>query len=198
MHLQSHNRAIILASSSPYRKILLERLNLNFTVLSHSIDESPMQDESPAMLVSRLAKEKAQGSSVAHPHALVIGSDQLAVFEGRIIGKPGSVHKAVEQLQQFSGNFVRFHTAVAVKCSESGYFSNATIDTDVYFRELGDAEIKRYVAMDNPIDCAGGFKSEAGGSALLTRMVSDDPSAIIGLPLIRLSAMLREAGIHIP
>jgi septum formation protein len=198
MHPQSHNRAIILASSSSYRKLLLERLKLNFTVLSHSIDESPLQDESPAVLVSRLAKEKTHGVSSAHPQALVIGSDQLAVFEGRIIGKPGSVDKAVEQLQLFSGNCVRFHTAVAVNCSESGFFSRSTIDTDVYFRELDDTEIRRYVAMDNPIDCAGGFKSEASGSGLLNRMVSDDPSAIIGLPLIRLSAMLREAGIHIP
>ena len=177
---------------------MLERLKLDFNVFSYSIDESPLKDESPAVLVSRLAKEKAQAVSSAYPRALVIGSDQLAVFDKQIIGKPGSVHNAVEQLRQFSGNCVRFHTSVAVNCSESGFFSHSTIDTDVYFRELENTEITRYVAMDNPIDCAGGFKSEAGGSALLTRMISDDPSAIIGLPLICLTEMLREAGIQIP
>jgi len=198
MHSQSHNRAIILASSSPYRKMLLERLPLDFTVLSPSIDETPLSDESPAGLVSRLAKEKARAVSGQHPDALVIGSDQLAMFQGRIIGKPGSVHNAVEQLRQFSGQNVQFLTAVAVNCTETGFFSSSTIPTDVCFRVLDDSEIKRYVATDNPLDCAGGFKSEAGGSTLLTHMKSEDPSAIIGLPLICLSAMLREAGFRIP
>jgi septum formation protein len=178
--------------------MLLERLTLDFTVLSPSIDETPHPDERPAGLVDRLAKEKARVISAQHPEALVIGSDQLAVFKNRIIGKPGSVRGAVEQLQQFSGHCVRFLTAVAVNCTESGFFSSSTISTDVCFRVLDDSEIRRYVAMDNPVDCAGGFKSEAGGSTLLTHMKSDDPAAIIGLPLIRLSAMLREAGIPVP
>ena len=178
--------------------MLLERLPLDFTVLSPSIDETPHPDELPAGLVARLAKEKARAISALHPDALVIGSDQLAVFNGRIIGKPGSVRKAVEQLQQFSGQCVLFLTAVAVNCTQTGFFSSSTISTDVCFRVLDDSEIKRYVTMDNPVDCAGGFKSEAGGSALLTHMKSDDPAAIIGLPLIRLSAMLREAGIPVP
>ena len=198
MHLQSHNRTIILASSSPYRKMLLERLPLDFTVISPSIDEKPLPGEPPDDLVSRLAREKAKAVSAQHPDALVIGSDQLALFENRVIGKPGNVNKAVEQLQRFSGQCVRFLTAVAVNCTESGFFSASTITTDVCFRELDDSEIKRYVAMDNPVDCAGGFKSEAGGSALLTHMKSDDPAAIIGLPLICLSAMLRDAGFRIP
>ena len=198
MHPQSHNRTIILASSSPYRKMLLERLPLDFTVISPSIDETPHPDELPGDLVARLAMEKARAVSAQHPAALVIGSDQLAVFESRIIGKPGSVHKAIAQLQQFSGQCVQFLTAVAVSCTETGFFSNSTISTDVCFRVLDDSEIKRYVALDNPVDCAGGFKSEAGGSTLLTHMKSDDPAAIIGLPLICLSAMLREAGIPVP
>jgi septum formation protein len=198
MYSQSHNRMIILASSSPYRRMLLERLTLDFTVISPSIDETPHPDEPPDSLVARLAREKARAVSAQHPDALVIGSDQLAVFESRIIGKPGSVHKAIEQLQQFSGQCVRFLTAVAVSCTETGFFSNSTISTDVCFRVLDDSEIKRYVAMDNPVDCAGGFKSEAGGSTLLTCMKSDDPAAIIGLPLICLSAMLREAGFSVP
>ena len=198
MHPQSHNRTIILASSSPYRKMLLERLPLDFTVISPSIDETPHPDELPGNLVARLAAEKARTVSAQHPDALVIGSDQLAVFESRIIGKPGSVHKAIEQLQQFSGQCVQFLTAVAVSCTETGFFSNSTISTDVCFRVLDDSEIKRYVALDNPVDCTGGFKSEAGGSTLLTHMKSDDPAAIIGLPLICLSAMLREAGFPVP
>ena len=198
MHPQSHNRKIILASSSPYRKMLLERLPLDFTVLSPSIDETPHPDERPGSLVARLAKEKARAVSAQYPDAFVIGSDQLAVFKSRIIGKPGSVHKAVEQLQQFSGQCVRFLTAVAVNCTETAFFSSSTITTEVCFRVLDDSEIKRYVAVDNPVDCAGGFKSEAGGSTLLTHMKSDDPAAIIGLPLICLSAMLREAGFPVP
>jgi septum formation protein len=178
--------------------MLLERLPLDFIVLSPSIDETPLPDEPPASLVSRLAREKARAVSGQHPDALVIGSDQVALFENRIIGKPGSVHKAVEQLHQFSGQCVRFLTAVAVNCTASGFFASSTINTEVCFRVLDDAEIKRYVATDNPLDCAGGFKSEAAGSALLTHMRSDDPAAIIGLPLISLSAMLREAGFRIP
>jgi septum formation protein len=178
--------------------MLLERLPLNFTVISPSIDETPHPDELPGELVARLATEKARAVSVQHPGALVIGSDQLAVFENRIIGKPGSVDKAIEQLQQFSGQCVRFLTAVAVSCTETGFFSSSTISTDVCFRVLDDSEIKRYVTLDNPVDCAGGFKSEAGGSILLTHMKSDDPAAIIGLPLICLSAMLREAGFPVP
>ncbi len=189
---------IILASSSPYKKMLLERLPLDFTVLSPSIDETPLPDEPPTGLVSRLAQEKVRAVSNRHPDDLVIGSDQLAVFESRIIVKPGSAHEAVEQLKQFSGQWVRFLTAVAVNCTQTGFFSNSTITTDVCFRVLEDSEIQRYVVTDNPVDCVGGFKSEAGGSTLLTHMKSDDPAAIIGLPLICLSAMLRQAGFQIP
>ena len=189
---------IILASSSPYRKMLLERMPLDFTVLSPSIDETPFPDEQPADLVSRLAREKAQAVSAQHPHALVIGSDQTAVFNSTIVGKPGSVAKAVEQLRRFSGQNVRFFTAVAVYCSATGFCSASTITTDVCFRVLEDSEVRRYVATDNPLDCTGGFKSEAGGSTLLRYMRSDDPTAIIGLPLICLSDMLRQAGFSIP
>jgi len=178
--------------------MLLERLPLDFIVISPSIDETPLPGELPDDLVSRLAKEKARAVSGQYPDALVIGSDQLAVFENQVIGKPGNVNKAVEQLQRFSGQCVRFLTAVAVNCTESRFFSVSNVTTDVCFRELKDSEIWRYVALDNPLDCAGGFKSEAAGSALLTCMKSDDPAAIIGLPLIRLSAMLREAGFSIP
>ena len=189
---------IILASSSPYRKMLLERMPLDFTVISPSIDETPLPDEQPADLVSRLAREKAQAVSAGQPHALVIGSDQLAVYNSTIVGKPGNVPRAVEQLRRFSGQTVRFLTSVAVNCSETGFYSASTVITDVCFRVLEDSEIKRYVATDNPLDCTGGFKSEASGSTLLRYMRSDDPAAIIGLPLICLSDMLREAGVSIP
>lgn len=178
--------------------MLLERLPLNFITLSPAIDETPLPQESPEDLVARLATEKARAVSGLYPDAVVIGSDQVAVFKSRIIGKPGSVDIAVEQLQQFSGQCVGFLTAVTVQCEASGFFSASTVTTDVRFRLLDHAEIKRYVATDMPLDCAGAFKSEAGGSSLLTRLKSDDPAAIIGLPLIKLSAMLREAGFRIP
>ena len=178
--------------------MLLKHMPFDFKVLSPSIDEEPLPDETPADLVSRLAGEKARVVSAQHPDALVIGSDQLAVFENRIIGKPGSAQNAVKQLRQFSGQCVRFLTAVAVSCTETGFFSSSTVPTDVCFRVLDNSEITRYVAADNPVDCTGGFKSEAGGSTLLTRMRSDDPTAIIGLPLICLSAMLREGGFRVP
>ena len=198
MQPQSPNRSLILASSSPYRKLLLQRLCLEFTVIAPSIDETPRPEEPHADLVIRLAREKAAAISEQHPGALVIGSDQVALFDNQVIGKPGSAHNAVRQLRRFSGNCVQFITAVVVNCFESGYFAGSTMMTDVCFRELDESEIQRYVAMDNPVDCAGGFKSEAAGSTLLKSMNSDDPSAIIGLPLISLSAMLREAGLQIP
>jgi len=198
MQAQSHNRILILASSSPYRKLLLQRLCRDFTVIAPSIDESPHPEEPHSSLVARLAREKAVAISEQHPGALVIGSDQVALFENRIIGKPGSAGNAVRQLRRFSGNCVQFITAVALNCIDSGLFASSVVVTDVCFRELSESEIQRYVAMDDPIDCAGGFKSEAAGSALLKSMNSEDPSAIIGLPLISLSAMLREAGLQIP
>ena len=198
MQPQSPNRALILASSSPYRKLLLQRLCLEFTVVTPSIDETPRPEEPHSSLAARLAREKAVAVSEQHPGALVIGSDQVALFENQIIGKPGSADYAIRQLRRFSGNCVQFITAVVVNCKESGFFASSTVATDVCFRKLGETEIQRYVAMDNPVDCAGGFKSEAAGSALLKSMKSDDPSAIIGLPLISLSVMLREAGLQIP
>ena len=198
MQAQSQNRKLILASSSPYRKLLLQRLCQDFTVIAPSIDETPRPEEPHSGLVARLAREKAIAISEQHPGALVIGSDQLALFERRMIGKPGSTGNAVRQLRRFSGNCVQFITAVALNCIESGFFAGSVVVTDVCFRELSESEIQRYVALDHPVDCAGGFKSEAAGSALLKSMRSDDPSAIIGLPLISLAAMLREAGHQIP
>jgi len=198
MQVQSPNLKLILASSSPYRKIQLETLQLEFRVQSPNIDETPMDSESPEQLVVRLARQKARAIADIHPAAVVIGSDQLAVFKGRVIGKPGSEENAVRQLQQFSGSSVQFLTAVRICCNDSGFDAGSVVVTDVHFRILTEEEIRRYVEMDQPFDCAGGFKSEAAGSTLLKSMRSDDPSAIIGLPLITVSRLLREAGFNLP
>lgn len=198
MQPQSHNRSLILASSSPYRKLLLERLYLDFGVVSPGIDESVNEGEPAEHLVARLAQEKARVVSRRHPAATVIGSDQAAVFENSIIGKPGTVEAAVSQLNRFSGKCVRFLTSVHLTCAESGFDAGSTILTEVIFRELSDSEIRRYVERDQPLDCAGAFKSEAAGISLLTSMRSEDPTAIIGLPLITVSALLREAGFDLP
>ena len=198
MQLQSQKRNLILASSSPYRKMQLEQLHLDFSVQSADIDESPMESEKPEHLVVRLAREKARTVADLHPAAVIIGSDQLAVFDGRTIGKPGNEERAIRQLLLFSGKCVRFLTAVRICCAESGFDAGSVVTTEVSFRELSEEEVRRYVEMDQPIDCAGGFRSEAAGSVLLKSMRSDDPSAIIGLPLITVSALLREAGFSLP
>jgi len=198
MQSQSHKPEIILASSSAYRKLLLERLKLEFSVFSPDIDESPLDQESPEHLVVRLAREKARAVSEQRPAAIVIGSDQLAVFENRIIGKPDTDDAAVQQLRSFSGQCVQFLSAVRLCCVDSGFDAGSMILTEVVFRALSDDEIRRYVELDQPLDCAGGFKSEAAGISLLTSMRSQDPTAIIGLPLITVSALLREAGFEVP
>jgi septum formation protein len=195
---QSHKSTIILASSSPYRKLLLERLGLPFEIFSPSIDESALAGETPQSLVKRLAMEKSLRAAQRFPSSVIIGSDQLAVCQGNIIGKPGNESKACEQLAAFSGQCVVFHTALAVYCQESGFRFEQTVDTEVCFRQLSRPEIERYVALDHPLDCAGSFKSEAAGVSLLDSMTSSDPTAIIGLPLITVSRALREAGLNVP
>jgi len=177
---------------------LLQRLQLDFTVRVPEVDESRLENESPGDLVRRLASKKARVISTQHPAAVVIGSDQVAVFEHQIIGKPGTRQKACHQLGKFSGHSIEFLTAVHVQCVESGYSRDEVIISEARFRHLSSDEIERYVEMDQPWDCAGGFKSEAGGSALLEYLRSDDPTAIIGLPLITVAAMLRENAIDIP
>lgn len=198
MPAQSLKRTLILASSSPYRKALLARLGLLFEVCLPAIDERPRPDEPPGELVARLAREKATAVSRRFPQAVVIGSDQVAVHQGRIIGKPGSAEGACRQLQRFSGESVEFLTAIAVQCLESEFCHAATVATEVAFRLLSDAEIRRYVDHDKPTDCAGAFKSECAGPTLLRAMHSSDPTAIIGLPLIAVSAALRQAGYALP
>ena len=198
MQQQSHKRKLILASSSPYRKLLLERLGIPFEVSSPSVDETPAENETAAHLVGRLARDKASAVARQFPQAVVIGSDQIAVCGGEIIGKPGSADNAARQLRRFSGRTIQFLTAVSVVCAGDGFDRSLTVITDVSFRDLSDDEIQRYIEMDQPLDCAGSFKSEAGGISLMRAMRSDVPTAIVGLPLITVAAALREAGYRVP
>jgi len=189
---------IVLASSSPYRRMLLERLHLSFKCHGPDIDETPLKGESPVALVKRLAREKAASASKAYPGALVIGSDQVAVCGRNILNKPGDHERARAQLQRLSGHNVRFHTGLCVLNGSTGSIHVDSITFKVKFRKLGLAEIERYLAAERPYDCAGSFKSEGLGISLLAGMQGDDPTALIGLPLIRLCEMLRNEGQELP
>ena len=198
MNSESLPARLILASSSKYRETLLRRFDIPFECEVPNIDETPGISEQPIDLVTRLAVKKAAFVSRANPQAIVIGSDQVAVFENRIIGKPGSFETATRQLSSFSGRDVDFLTAVSVQCNSSG-FSEQHIDTTrVSFRRLQADEIKRYLEAEKPFDCAGAFKAESLGIVLFERVTSEDPTALIGLPLIRTAAMLRRAGLTLP
>lgn len=177
---------------------MLERFPLDIATVAPDIDESPLQGEMPDALVRRLALAKARAVSHRHPEAVVIGSDQVADCSGDIVGKPGTVERARQQLAAFSGQDVTFRSAFAVVCAKTGFRFEETVITEVRFRSLDAAEISRYLERDNPLDCAGSFKSECTGTALLERMRSDDPTAIMGLPLIALAEALRQAGIKLP
>ena len=185
---------LILASSSRYRKMMLERFQLPFSCQSPAIDETPKPGESPVDLAIRLSIEKAQAVSHQHPGAIVIGSDQVATLGDTPIGKPGSFVKAQQQLAQLSGQHVQFHSALAV--TDGKKLLNANVITHCYFRQLSPAEIDHYLTIEQPFDTAGSAKAEALGITLMERMSSDDPTAIIGLPLIALAKMLREFGIN--
>lgn len=198
MNPQLHQKELILASTSPYRQALLSRLCLPFVSYKPAVDESSLPEESVAARTERLALAKAESVAAAFPGAFVIGSDQLAEFAGRGIGKPGSAEKAVAQLMQFSDRSVLFHTSVAVVCKDSGFRQFTTVRTEVQFRKLREDEVRRYVALDKPLDCAAAFRSEAAGATLVQAMHSGDPSAIIGLPLIAVARILRDAGFSLP
>jgi septum formation protein len=186
---------LILASTSRYRRELLERLRLPFEVRSPDVDETPRAGEAPAALAQRLALAKARAIAASHADAVVIGSDQVADLDGAPIGKPGTHARAVEQLRTMRGRSVVFHTAVAVLRAATGYAGTALVSVTVRFRVLTDAQIEHYLHTEQPYDCAGSAKCETLGIALLDAIESDDPTALIGLPLIRTSALLREAGI---
>jgi septum formation protein len=189
---------LILASASPYRKILLERLGLPFTVVAAAIDETRQAGELPGQLVMRLSHAKAEKVSRSQPDSVVIGSDQLAVFNDSVVGKPGTTERAMAQLRRFSGHEIVFLTAISVQCAISGFSATEVVPTSVSFRELNEEEIERYVCIEQPLDCAGGFKAESLGISLFERLGSDDPTALIGLPLIATARLLRSAGFCLP
>jgi len=178
--------------------MLLHRLGIPFTCQTPGIDENARTDESHGKMVSRLACEKAERVSNENPQAIVIGSDQIAVFDSQIVGKPGTHPAAKEQLLSFSGQSVEFLTAVSVQCSDTGFKEQHIDSTHVRFRHLHADEIERYLRAETPYDCAGSFKAESLGIALFEAISSDDPTALIGLPLIRTAAMLRQAGMRVP
>jgi septum formation protein len=187
--------AIVLGSTSRYRKELLQRLQLPFSVLSPEVDESPMKNEAPATLALRLAVAKARAVARVRADAVVIGSDQVADLDGLAIGKPGTHEKATAQLRLLSGREAVFQTAVAVVRADTGYERALLAPVRVRFRQLSDEEIELYLRLEQPYDCAGSAKCETLGIALLESIESDDPTALIGLPLIRTCQLLREAGL---
>ena len=197
MQHPSSARALILASTSLYRKDLMQRLQWPFEYVAPLVDETPHPKENPRELAERLALAKAQAVSRQHPQAWVIGCDQVAELQGEALGKHLEHAVASAQLRRMSGQAVRFHTAVCVRCQESGFEEVQVADVRVTFRALSDAEIEAYLLKDQPYDCAGASKCESLGVALLEKIESDDPTALIGLPLIRTLAMLRRAGLNV-
>ena len=188
---------LILGSTSRYRRELLARLRIPFTVVSPDVDETPLPLEAPEALARRLALAKANAVAQRFPDQVVIGSDQVADLQGEALGKPGNHARAVAQLQRMRGLTVVFQTAVAVVCHATGFCAQALAAVEVRFRPLTDEEIEHYLLAETPYDCAGSAKSEGLGITLLDSIVSDDPTALVGLPLIRTSRMLRDAGIEL-
>jgi septum formation protein len=189
--------ALILGSTSRYRRELLARLRVPFDVVNPDVDETPSAGESPRALATRLALAKAKAVAALHPHAVVIGSDQVADLNGEPLGKPGTHKRAVRQLQRMRGQTVVFQTAVSVVCQASGFEQTELAQIKVRFRDLSDADIEAYLRAEEPYDCAGSAKSEGLGIALLDAIDNDDPTALIGLPMIRTARMLRAAGIDL-
>lgn len=188
---------LILASTSPYRRELLSRLQIPFETISPEVDETPLPGEAPEALALRLSEAKARAVAERHPDALVIGSDQVAVLDGAIFGKPGGHERAVHQLQTMRGRTVNFFTGLALVHGASGHRQIEGIPTLVTFRHLTDDEIHNYLRREQPYNCAGSAKSEGLGIALLEKMEGSDPNALIGLPLIALCGMLRNAGVSL-
>lgn len=196
--LPTSPRPLILGSTSPYRRALLERLGLPFDIARPEVDETPLPGEAPQALAIRLALAKAQDVAARHPEAIIIGSDQVADLNGQSLGKPHTHERAVAQLSRMSGQTVVFHTAIAVVCQASHLVLQDLAAVRTRFRPLDAAEIERYLRAEQPYDCAGSAKSEGLGISLLDAIDNDDPTALIGLPLIRTCRMLRAAGLAIP
>ena len=189
---------LILASSSPYRKELLQRLHIEFECISPDIDESSLENEQPGAYVQRLAIEKAAEIGKSYPNSLIIGSDQCCVNNNIILGKPRDRDNAIEQLSAASGKCIEFLTGVSIQHPQSGWHQEWMDTFTVEFRELTLDEIKRYLDAEQPFNCAGSFKSEKLGISLCQSMRGDDPTALIGLPLIRVAQCLREFGLQVP
>jgi len=190
-------KQLVLASTSPYRRELLGRLGLSFEVANPETDETPLPGESPTATALRLSEAKARAVAQQYPEALIIGSDQVAVMDGRVFGKPGTHAKAVEQLRALSGKTVNFFTGLCVLNAKTGGAEVCGVPTLVGFRELGDAEIENYLRREPAYNCAGSAKSEGLGIALLSRIHGDDPNALVGLPLIALCDLLRKHGMAV-
>lgn len=188
---------IILASSSPFRKSLLQRLHLDFECYSPNIDESLYPAEKAEAYVCRLARQKAEAAGKQFPQALVIGSDQCAIIDGEILSKPGSYQNALRQLRNAQGKTVVFHTGVCVLSRDNEFCEVDDIQYEVDFRHLEDSQLEHYLHVEQPYQCAGSFKSEGYGVCLFNQMRGDDPTALIGLPLIRLVQMLENAGVDV-
>lgn len=188
---------LILASSSRYRRLLLERFGIPFSALAPDVDESPLPGETAESMATRLAELKARRIAVDYPQALIIGSDQTAALDGRIVGKPGGRTAAIEQLLAASGRTVPFHTAVCVLNAASGTLRCELVPTHVSFRRLDRPTVEAYVDRERPYACAGALQVEKLGITLLERVDSEDPTALIGLPLIRLGRMLESEGVDL-
>lgn len=191
------NRFLVLASTSRYRRQLMERLGVPFVVATPDVNETPIDGEAPAATASRLAAAKARAVAASHADALIIGSDQVADCDGVAVSKPGDHATAMAQLTAQSGRTIVFHTAVALFDSHSGAMSTELVNVESTFRTLDARTIEAYLQRDKPYDCAGSVRSEGLGAALFERIVSDDPTALIGLPLIALSRLLRAAGVDV-
>ena len=189
---------LVLASTSVYRRELLQRFGLPFDIARPDLDESPLPEETPWATAERLAVEKARAVASQFDNALIIGSDQVAYMDGARFGKPGTVERAIAQLKSMSGRSVIFHTALAVLNTRTGHVQVDAVPTEVRFRTLSDEEIVRYVDKERPLDCAGSAKSEGLGITLLDALRGDDPNALVGLPLIALARMLRNEGVALP
>lgn len=193
-----NNNSLVLASGSRYRKELLKRLGVPFKVWSPDVDETPLPGELPRDTALRLARAKAQAGGKRFSQAWIVGSDQVADLDGTAIGKPGNLENARRQLRRLSGHSVLFHTALCVWNARLERGHERIVTTDVYFRRLTDIEIDRYLEREGAFDCAGSARSEGLGISLLSRLGGEDPTALIGLPLIALSAMLRAEGFDVP
>jgi MAF protein len=198
MSRQDTSPTVVLGSTSLFRKELLSRLGIPFSTASPNVDETALEGESPQDLVTRLSLAKAQAVAGNHPESLIIGSDQVACNQGKILGKPGNRENALQQLSEASGKRISFYTGLCLLNAESGRSHVICEPFHVHFRTLEPSQIERYLDAEQPYNCAGSFKSEGLGIALFEKMEGDDPNSLIGLPLIRLISMLKEEGIEIP